>query len=410
MKKYWDDSYTFSFESRIIDVTEQEGRLGLVLQDTYFFPEGGGQPSDRGSIASRPVVGVEEVGDTVIHFLEYDEEADKRLRKGMIVSCDIDKEFRLHNMRIHSACHVLFGAARKLFPSVNYAGFHIGELGNLYLETGQQITANELRKIELIANECVVHDRPIKTFWVTSKDAAHLDRLAYNIELPRDEPVRIVEVEDWDIAACSGTHLHRSVEIGPIKIVARESHRKNVTRIDYAIGKRAIAEFAEDERIVAETATLLGTSKDQLTQVVRKMASELQSDRKRLRKLRELLVGYKVQELLQSVEAIGGVQLIIDSVDYLDSKSIQAMVATIVSERESVIAAIIGVDDQLTVVAGCSQDVNISLSEPIVRIAEKYGGGGGGRANLVTAGGIRGSFRAVRDEVEMELKQTLHRS
>jgi alanyl-tRNA synthetase len=409
MRKYWDDPYVLTFESRIVDVLEREGQLGLILEGTYFYPEGGGQPSDRGLIASRQVIDVQEAGDQVIHFLARDETSDTELGKGTVVSCEIDQEYRVHNMRIHTACHLLFGAARRMFPDVNYAGFHIGELGSLYLETGQPITAERLREIQSLANECVVENRPITAYWIDSQDAARLDELAYSTELP-GEQIRIIEIEDWDVAACSGTHLHQTVEVGPIKVVAREIHKRNVTRIDYAVGKAAVAAMTEDERIVAETAASLGTSKDQLGQVVRKMATDLQDSQKSLRKLGELLVGYKIEELLQQGETIGGIRLIIDTEDTLDPRSLRMMVARIVSERDSVVAAIVGVQDRLTIIAGCSQDAGINLVEPVVRVAKRYGGGGGGKPGFVNAGGIKGSAATVRSELEAELKRTLEDS
>jgi alanyl-tRNA synthetase len=409
MRKYWDDPYVVSFESRIVDVLDREGQLGLILEETYFFPEGGGQPSDRGLIASHQVIDVQEAGDQVIHFLERDAMSDAELGKGMVVSCAIDKEYRVHNMRIHTACHLLFGAARRMFADVNYAGFNIGELGSLYLETEQPITAPRLREIQALANECVVENRPITAYWIDSQDAASLDELAYSTELP-GEQIRIIEIEDWDVAACSGTHLHHTVEVGPIKVVAREIHKKNVTRIDYTVGKAAVAAMTEDERIVAETAASLGTSKDQLGQVVRKMATDLQDSQKSLRKLGELLVGYRIEELLQQGETIGGVRLIIDIEETLDSKSLRMMVARIVSERDSVVAAIIGVQDRLGIIAGCSQDVGINLVEPVVRVAKKYGGGGGGKPSFVNAGGISGSVDTVRSELETALKRILEDS
>jgi alanyl-tRNA synthetase len=406
MREYWDDPYVMTFESRIADVLDREGQLGLILEGTYFFPGEGGQPGDRGLIASRPVVDVQQADDRIIHVLERDEKSDTELCKGRVVTCEIDQEYRVQNMRIHSACHLLFGAARKMFPHVNYAGFNIGELGNLYLETGQQITAGQLRRIQALANECVVENRPITAYWIDAQDAASLDGLAYNIELPHEQ-VRIIEIEDWDLAACSGTHLQSTIEIGPIKVVARESHKKNVTRIDYAVGKAAVAAIADDDRIVAEMAASLGTSRDQLNQAVRKMAADLRDSRKSLRKLGESLMEYKVEGLLQDAEQIGGLQLIVDTADYSDSKSLRTMVARIVSERDSVVAAILGVEDKLTIVAGCSQDVGVDLVEPIVRIARKYGGGGGGRPGFVNAGGIVGSVETVRSEVETELKRML---
>lgn len=406
MKKYWQDPYTFSFEGRIREVVTEGDRLGIVLEETYFFPEGGGQPSDRGKIADARVVDVQEVGDVIVHFVEADDEAPQSLRQGAVVACEIDGEYRVHNMRTHSACHLLFGAARKLFGDVAYAGFHIGEVGSLYLDVGRAIRGHEVREIERLANEGVVEDRPVTTYHVDTDRAAAIEGLAYNIDLPEGE-VRIVDMQGWDTAACSGTHVQRTIEVGPIKVLGREIHSKNVTRIDYAVGERAVAEMAQDARVLGEVAELLNTSRDQLSQVVQKMASDLQEAEKTARKLRQTLAEYRGQELLQGGEMVGKVRLLVEVAENLDPDPVRKMVAKAISEEESIVMALIAGDDPVTIAAGRSDDVDLDLTGPVVNVARERGGGGGGRPNFVSAGGIAGPAEEVRDQLKRALEEGL---
>jgi alanyl-tRNA synthetase len=406
MKKYWDDPYMFTFDAKIREIIPGETRVGILFDETYFYPEGGGQPSDRGTIMSYPVLDVQETEERIIHYLPRNPEIENRLKQGQSVCCEIDREYRIHNMRLHSGCHLLFGAARKLFPEVGYAGFNIGEVGNLYLETPRQIRWTDLNEMSQLANEAIVADRQVNAFFVDPQDAKKLKDLAVNMELPK-EPVRIIEVDGWDLAACSGTHVRRTIDIGPIKIISRESHKKNVTRIDYAVGKRAVAETVNDERILMDTADFLSTSKEKLGQVVRKMAVDIQTSEKELRKLRGKLVDYRVSELRESAKTIHQTRLIVDAMDYIDSETAKAILTKLLSGSNSLVVAVIGGNDELSIAAGCSPDVKISISQPIVAIAKKYGGGGGGRPNYVTAGGIRWSASSIRDEVEKELSQLL---
>ena len=221
-------------------------KLGLVFDATYFYPEGGGQPSDRGTIAG---CSVSEIRKRTISSCIVSPRLLKpgTSLRGMVIPCEIDREYRIHNMRIHTTCHLLFGAARKLFSDVKYAGFNIGEVGNLYLETPSQIRAEDLRAMSRLANEVVVENRSITSYFVDTDEARKMKDLAANMEFTEGK-VRVIEVEGWDLAACSGTHMHNTLEIGPIKVVAREIHKKNVTRIDYAIGKRAVAEIGREEK------------------------------------------------------------------------------------------------------------------------------------------------------------------
>jgi alanyl-tRNA synthetase len=409
MKKFWDDPYVFTFEAEVREIIHEEKRLGLIFPETYFYPEGGGQPSDRGLIASFPVLDVQETEEAIVHYIARTPQSEAFFAKGMVVPCQIDGEFRLHNMRIHTACHLLFGAARKMFSEVEYAGFNIGEVGSLYLETPRLIRVDDLPEMTRLVNEVVVEDRPVISYFLEREAAQNLKELSYNIELPAGK-VRIIEIKGWDTAACSGTHVHSTVAIGPIKVIAREIHKKGVTRVNYAVGKRAVMEMANDEKTLLETAELLNTSKDQVPQIVQKIAADLQSSQRDLRKMRERLMGSLLQELQDKGESVGGVTLIVDAVEYLDAASVRQMVAKLLSGKSATVVALIGGTADLSLAAGCTADLNLALAQPIVALAKKYGGGGGGKPDFVTAGGIQFSAPALLQEVRAELLKLLSRA
>jgi alanyl-tRNA synthetase len=214
-------------------------------------------------------------------------------------------------------------------------------------------------------------------------------------------------MEDCDTAACSGTHVRRTIEVGPIKILAREGHSKNVTRIDYVVGKRAVQEIARDGQVLAEVSESLSASRDQLGQIVQKMASDLRQAEKHAQELGEMLAEYRVQELTQGGEIVGGVRLLVDVIDYLGTDAIRKMVAKTISGQESVVMALIGAGERLTITAGRSDNIDVNLSPLIAGIAREHGGGGGGRPNFVSAGGIVASPNVIRDQVKTKLEQAL---
>ncbi|MBE0688334.1 MAG: hypothetical protein IH585_20265 [Anaerolineaceae bacterium] len=403
MKKYWEDSYVFSFEGKIQEVIHEPDRVGVVLEGTYFYPEGGGQPSDKGTIASFMVIDIQEIGETIVHYIDLTKETETFFTPGSHVHCEIDRDYRINNMRIHTTCHILFGAAKKLFGEVGYAGFNIGDVGNLYLETPRQIRSDDLQKMAALANEIVVEDRPVTSFFVDHDKAKQMKELAYNIELSKGQ-VRIIEVAGWDIAACSGTHMCRTVELGPIKVIAREIHKKNVTRIDYAVGKRAVEEMTKDEKSLSETAELLSTSKYSTPHIVRKLVSDFQTVQKDLRKMRERIMDYRIKELQAAGgEIYNGICLITDAVDYLDDNGIKVMASKLLHGVTGTVVAIVGGNDMLSIAAGCSSDLNLMVSQPIVAIAKKYDGGGGGKPTFVTAGGIHCDLPSLLAEVKVQL-------
>jgi len=404
VKKYWDDPFVFSFSTSVVRVVDEPNRTGLVFEETYFYPEGGGQPCDRGKIDSHPVVDIQEVDGEIIHYIQ--KVSDNEVRQGSTVFCEIDKDYRVHNMRLHTACHLLFGAARRLYPKVEYAGFNIGKVGNLYLNTDQQIRSDDLHKMSLMANLYVVENHPIKAYLVKKDEVKDIPGLAVNLDLPEGD-VRIIDIEGWDVAACSGTHMHRSVDIGPIKVLAREVHKKNVTRIDYAVGELAISEMAADEKIISETSEFLSTSKDQLNKVVQKMSNELRSANKELKKMQERLVEYKFRELYEGGEVINGIRVVIEKLDYLDSNSVKALVSKLLNPSHAIIVAIVGGGEQASIVAGCSQDIQLPVSETIVNIAKRYGGGGGGKPTFVSTGGIKADTETLISVVNIELRNLI---
>jgi alanyl-tRNA synthetase len=403
MKKYWEDSYIFDFDGEVKEILNQEGSLGVVLNETHFYPEGGGQPSDRGTIGYCAVLDVQEVGDAIIHTVADTPEARRDLTAGAKVHCEIDVAYRIHNMRLHTGCHLLFGAARRLFPEVKYAGFNIGEVGNLYLETPRQIRANDLREMSRIANQYIVEDHIIKDYFVTPEQASSIEGFAINMDEIPDGWLRVIEVDGWDVAACSGTHMKRTLEIGPIKVLAREIHKKNVTRIDYAIGTRAVEEIHHDEKILAECAEFLSTSKDTLFQIVQKNQAALQAGQKELRKLREKLLGYQYDELKTTGTILNGIRLIVDVNEFLDAAACKILVTKLLADSTSTVVAVISGGEETAVAAGCSSDLNLDLSSVVIPVAREFSGGGGGKPTFITAGGIKADVKTIRDAVEKGL-------
>jgi alanyl-tRNA synthetase len=409
MKGFWKDPYLFAFEGEIKGVVVQEDRIGVIFDKTFFYPEGGGQPSDHGKIGKYQVMDVQEIDDSIVHYVQKTPESEKELVKGTRIPCEIDKDYRINNMRLHTACHLLFGAARRIFSEVNYAGFNIGEIGNLYLETPNPIRANDLREMSLMANQVVVDDHVVKDYFVDKNGISSMKDFAFNIKLP-DGDVRVIEIEGWDLAACSGTHVRRTVEIGPIKILAREIHKKNVTRIDYAVGTRAVKEIYQDENILAESSEFLSTSKDSLVQIIQKNSASLQANQKDIKKLSERLVDYQVLELEGKGNIVNGIRLIISVVDILDGSACRAMAAKILAESKSTVTAIIGGGNEAFIVAGSSNDLNLEISPAIINIARGFGGNGGGRPNFVTIGSMKANTQTVRDAVEKELTAMVNRN
>jgi alanyl-tRNA synthetase len=408
MKKFWVNPLCTSFSSQVRSVRSDEGQLAVVLEETCFYPEGGGQPADRGKLAGLTVLDVQEKGDEIIHILAEDEAAHDLLRPGSSVAGEIDRPYRLQNMRLHTTCHVLFGAARLVFESVHYAGFNIGESGSLYLKTERLIRPEDLREMTRLANQAVVDQHNIRTWLIDPADMDSIPGLAVNLrELP-DGPMRIVDIEGWDIGACCGTHLPTTLEIGPIKAFHREFHKKNITRIDYLTGRPAVDLMAAEERILGETAEFMGCARGDVYQMTEKLSSDLRASQTEGKRLREKLMDLRLEQLTHEGQLIGDATLFQESFEFLDTAGTRAAVSRFLEGRSKSLAIIIGGNSPLALAVGCTEDLGVDLRPGIMEIVKRFNGGGGGKPTLVSAGNIRASAEELKTELLKGLFPLVH--
>jgi len=408
-KLFWEDAYKLEFEAEIVARADRDKLPGIVLDGTYFYPEGGGQPSDRGTLGGAKVVDVQEDADAdqIVHYLDPASAQEDALAVGATVAGIVDGEYRKQNMRAHTGAHLLFGAARKLFSTLEYAGFDIhGGGGSLYLQTDGSISAKQLHRMLEHANTAMVDERAVGTYFVKPEEVANIPGCVWNVMLPEDN-VRIVEIEGWDVAVCSGTHFARTIEVGPVSVIGREPHKKGVTRLDYVVGTAAVGEIVASERALGEIVTLLSAPRDEAGQATQKLVNAVAEERKRADKLQKQLAAYRFEELLAEGQTAGDVTLIVGSVPDVAQDALRPLVAKAAQERERAIVAVVGQVDRSFIVAGRSEDFDLDLREPVVAVAKQHGGGGGGAPHLVSAGGMGGQAEAVVDDLREALEKAI---
>jgi len=237
---YLEDAYIKEFKAKIIKIEKMNGQLGIVLDQTAFYPVGGGQPSDTGNIFSKngkaTVIHVEKRGRLIFHFVDKieGEIAEDNAVKGII---DWNRRYRL--MRIHTAAHLLSEAVRK---AVGRPLEIIGSAINIEkarLDFRYERSIREFfPKIEEIANKIVTEDRPV-IIKVMPREKAERYIAKYNESLKilpsQIQEVRIVEIKDWHACACGGTHVRATGEIGRIELLKRSSKGKEVERIEFTV-------------------------------------------------------------------------------------------------------------------------------------------------------------------------------
>lgn len=229
---YEEDAYLHAFEAEVITCTEEGKRYAVVLTQTAFFPEGGGQYADRGTIGQGNVLDVQQVGDEIVHYV------DVPLTPGKTYACALDFADRFKKMQNHSAEHLLSGLIHGALGYEN-VGFHLSET-EVTMDVGGVLTEAQIAEFERVANQKIYENLPITAYYPTPEELAGLQ---YRSKLDLTENVRIVTVEGVDVCACCAPHVASTAEIGLMKIVDYMPHRGG-TRLTMMAGILAYQDYA----------------------------------------------------------------------------------------------------------------------------------------------------------------------
>ncbi|WP_339102897.1 alanyl-tRNA editing protein [Haloterrigena salinisoli] len=261
------EPYTTRFET---EVTSIDGRT-VWLETSYFYGASDGQPADRGTIGDAAVTDVRLVDGEQVHVLAE----EPSFRVGQRVLCSIDWSFRMYCMRAHTAGHVCYGAARRCLESPGYAGLAIGEeTVGVDLETAP-LDDEKLIELDELINRTVWESRPVSWESVPVATARERGDVVFDEERSRTAVekgrVRVVTIGDendtghgmtsgsagepWDVAACGGTHVRNTREVGPVTVLGCSSPAEGIRRIEFAVGPRAI-----DRRTAEKRAAFAATS------------------------------------------------------------------------------------------------------------------------------------------------------
>lgn len=232
-KLFYENCHLYEFQAKVIGCETRENGYLVTLDATAFYPEGGGQACDLGTLGEASVLDVQERGEAVSHL------CDKPLAVGTVVAGQIDAARRLDLMQQHSGEHIVSGLLCKKFGCHN-VGFHVGK-DVMEIDFDAPIPPEALPEIELLANEAIWKNLPVSCYYPT---AQALPTIAYRSKKALDWPVRIVEIPGYDICACCGVHVEKTGEIGLIKLLSCVKLRGGV-RIEMACGKRAFLRMQE---------------------------------------------------------------------------------------------------------------------------------------------------------------------
>ncbi len=239
-----------------------EGGFEITLDRTVFFPGGGGQEADSGTVGGLEVLSMSEQGEEIIHLLPAP------LEVGARVECRLDVEPRLRRMQNHGGEHIISGIVNRKY-GFNNIGFHMGT-EDITIDFDGVLTRDQLCEVELLANRAVTEDRPISVFFPTPEELAALD---YRSKKALSGRVRIVEIENFDRCACCAPHLPRTGQVGIIKILDF-IHYKGGIRVHLLCGFDALEDYHRRYMASAEISTLLSTPQHDISGAVARLQEE----------------------------------------------------------------------------------------------------------------------------------------
>lgn len=261
---FYKDNKLFKFVAVVIESTKYEDRYGLVLDNTGFFPEAGGQYADRGWLNGIEVCDVQLTSKGIEHFVK------ENIPQGTLVEGVLDKELRLKKERNHTAEHIVSGIVHNLFGYDN-VGFHMGE-NYMDVDFNGSFTSEELSKIEILANQAVRDNLLVKTYFPSKEELEHID---YRSKLELSSP-RIVEIVGCDLCACCAPHVSTTGEIGLIKIVDSYKNRGN-TRLTLLAGEDAVEYVLSVTRDASKSASLLSSKPYAVSEALEKKLKSCES-------------------------------------------------------------------------------------------------------------------------------------
>src|SRR6266566_2093353 len=293
---YYSDSHLIEFEARVLDVTERvSGWAAVLLNRTAFYPTGGGQPSDTGTLNGMRVVECIDDGEKgVLHVVK-----GATPSVGSIVKGRVDWLRRLDHMQQHTGQHILSQSFITLFNAPTKSFRVLDQSCEIDVELTNPTTEIIERAGEL-ANNVIWEDRPVTIRNVTAEEAA---ALPLRKDPARQGELRLIEIDGFDLTPCGGTHAYRTGEVGMIAVRSWE-RAKGLTRIEFVAGMRALADYRRANKTAREVASLFSCARDEAASLASRMLEENKELQRRVRALEQVAARVEADDLIEKADVL----------------------------------------------------------------------------------------------------------
>lgn len=397
IKLYDRDAYATEFEADIISCEPNmadDKQLDIILNQTLFFPEEGGQSPDMGILGGYRVVDVQIKNGVITHTVDTSAvdccEVEKKaeLAAGVHVQGKIDWQHRFYNMQQHSGEHIFSGIVHRRFGFEN-VGFHLSD-SVVTMDFSGVISPEDIAEVEHEVNVAISKNIPIE---VTYPSRAELAQLEYRSKIEIEGQVRIVTVPGYDVCACCAPHVKRTGEIGMLKVMNYQNYKGGV-RVSILCGFRALEAFRQKCDIISELMGIFTTNQEAIVDNVTKLKAVNQSLKSELGTAKSALLDYKVAELPADTD---------NAVLFecgIDTNTARNCVNALVEKYSGFSAFFMGNDEEgYSFIIGSK---NADCNTVAAALRNKLGARGGGKPVMV-----QGSVKAAKSEIEEVLKEVL---
>ncbi len=374
-KMYYLDSYLQNFTTKLVQQKMDEfGGHYVILEDTAFYPTGGGQPNDIGTINNIEVTNVEEIDGEIRHYTEGP-------ISGIDIIGSINWGRRFDHMQQHAGQHILSGVFSDLF-GYETVSFHLGkETLTIDLEV-EELTEAEVNKAELIANETILSNKPIHTKWVSNEEVSN-----YSLRKQPSvtEDIRLVIIPDFDYNACGGTHPNSTSEVGTIKVLEWERQKKKV-RIHFICGGRVLSQFHKKNIVLNKIGQLMNTSEQGLVTSVERLLGKNTELEKSLEQARDVILQYEARAILNN----NNNKIISMAYHNRTMQELQKLARYLVNQSPEVIVVLVNENEnKLKLVLARGENRNINMGKLLGEVLPLINGKGGGNESVAQGAGER---------------------
>ena len=367
-KLFYQDSHRSTFTAIVQEVRPSGNGYEIILDRTAFFPEGGGQSSDTGSLGGVSVSDVQEIDGKIIHY------TDGPLVEGTEVEGCIDWTERFSKMQQHTGEHIVSGLIHKIYGYHN-VGFHLGT-DSVTLDFNGVVPKEKLHEIEQLANEAVAKNLPVQVLYPTDEE---LSKISYRSKIEIEGQVRIVVIDGYDVCACCAPHVKQTGEIGLIKLVGMQNYKGGV-RISMLCGFRALEDYYQKEKNNREIAVML-SAKEYETAV-----EELAMKKAKIAELEQKFLEQKVETL----DVSGEIVCLFEETDPVMTREL----VNLLLKKGAKMAAVFSGNERegYRYVLG-SRSLDVRKNGKLLN--EAFHGRGGGKPEMV-----QGTVQGKREEIE----------